>query len=36
MNFAQDQITEILQEGANEKDGFNKIMKLSLDVFNEI
>jgi len=32
MNFTQEQITEILQEVANEKDGFNKIMKLSLDV----
>ena len=32
MNFTQEQITEILQDVANEKDGFNKIMKLSLEV----
>ena len=32
MNFTQEQITEILQEIANKKDGFNKIMKLSLEV----
>ena len=32
MNFTQEQITEILQEIANEKDGFNRIMKLSLEV----
>jgi hypothetical protein len=32
MNFTQEQITEILQDIANEKDGFNKIMKLSLEV----
>ena len=28
----EEQITEILQDVANEKDGFNKIMKLSLEV----
>ena len=27
MNFTQEQITEILQDVANEKDGFNKIIK---------
>ncbi len=32
MNFTQDQITEILQDIANRKDGFNEIMKLSLEV----
>ena len=32
MNFTQDQITEILQDIANKKDGFNEIMKLSLEV----
>jgi len=32
MNFTQEQITEILQDVANKKDGFNKIMKLSLEV----
>ena len=32
MNFTQEQITEILQEIANEKDGFNRIMKISLEV----
>jgi len=31
MNFTQEQITEIMQEIANEKDGFNRIMKLSLE-----
>jgi len=28
MNFTQEQISEILQDIANEKDGFNRIMKL--------
>lgn len=32
MNFTQEQITEILQDIANKKDGFNEIMKMSLDV----
>lgn len=32
MNFTQEQITEILQNIANKKDGFNEIMKMSLDV----
>jgi len=32
MNFTQGQITEILQDIANEKDGFNRVMKLSLEV----
>ena len=32
MNFTQEQITEILQDIANKKDGFNEIMKLSLEV----
>ncbi len=32
MNFTQGQITEILQDIANKKDGFNEIMKMSLEV----
>lgn len=32
MNFTQEQITEILEDIANEKDGFNRIMKMSLEV----
>jgi hypothetical protein len=32
INFTQEQITEILQDIANEKDGFNRIMKLSLKI----
>ena len=32
MNFTQEQITEILQDIANKKDGFNEIMKMSLEV----
>lgn len=32
MNFTQEQIKEILQDIANGKDGFNEIMKMSLDV----
>ena len=31
MNFTQEQITEILLDVANKKDGFNSIMKMSLD-----
>ena len=31
MNFTQDQITEILLDVANKKEGFNSIMKMSLD-----
>jgi hypothetical protein len=31
MNLTQEQITEILLEIANKKDGFNTIMKISLD-----
>jgi transposase-like protein len=31
MDFTQEQITEILLEVANKKDGFNSIMKLSLE-----
>jgi len=36
MNFTQEQITEILQDVSNEKDGFNKIMKLSLLKFRSL
>jgi len=38
MNFTQEQITEILQDVANEKDGFNKILKFLLvfDIFIKI
>ena len=32
MNFTQEQITEILLDIANKKEGFNLIMKMSLDV----
>ena len=32
MNFTQEQITEILLNLANKKEGFNLIMKMSLDV----
>lgn len=32
MNFTQEQITEILQEVANEKGGFNTILKVALEV----
>ena len=32
MNFTQEQIKEILQDIANGKNGFNEIMKMSLDV----
>lgn len=31
MNFTQEQITEILQDIANEKDGFNKIIYIVID-----
>ena len=31
MNFTQTQITEILLDEANKKEGFNSIMKMSLD-----
>ena len=31
MNFTQEQITEILLDVANKKEGFNSIMKMSLD-----
>ncbi len=31
MNFTQEQITEILLDVANKNDGFNSIMKISLD-----
>ena len=31
MNFTQDQITEILLDVANKKEGFNSIMKMTLD-----
>jgi hypothetical protein len=31
MNFTQEQITEILLNIANKKEGFNLIMKMTLD-----
>ena len=31
MNFTQEQISEILQQKASEKDGYNTVLKLSLE-----
>ena len=31
MNFTQEQISEIMFEIASEKDGYNKLLKLSFD-----